>query len=149
MCFPHSNRLWPRSGDSLPELISVDSLLLWPLRVLVRAARLHGLLVSSSYCCAVGQESCLHASYLQYIYKATIRLKSASGRSTFHTLMCVHNPTKDSTIYVCLHAHALLQIILYYSPVSCLTHNVSLCTCTVFVTHLYSLYFYFYLFYIV
>ncbi len=38
---------------------------------------------------------------------------------------------KDSAIYVCLHAHAL-QIILYCSPASCLTHNVSLCTCTVF-----------------
>ncbi len=49
---------------------------------------------------------------------------------TFHTLLCVHNPTKDSAIYVCLHAHAL-QIILYCSPASCLTHNVSLCTCTV------------------
>ncbi len=50
---------------------------------------------------------------------------------TFHTLLCVHNPTKDSAIYVRLHAHALLQIILYCSPASCLTHNVSLCTCTV------------------
>ncbi len=49
---------------------------------------------------------------------------------TFHTLPCVHNPTKDSAMYVCLHAHAL-QIILYCSPASCLTHNVSLCTCTV------------------
>ncbi len=37
---------------------------------------------------------------------------------TFHTLLCVHNPTKDSAIYVCLHAHAL-QIILYCSPASC------------------------------
>ncbi len=26
---------------------------------------------------------------------------------TFHTLMCVHNPTKDSVKYVCLHDHAL------------------------------------------
>ncbi len=50
---------------------------------------------------------------------------------TFHTLLCVHNPTKDSITYVCLHAHAL-QIILHCSPASCLTHNVSLCTCTVF-----------------
>ncbi len=50
---------------------------------------------------------------------------------TFLTLLCVHNPTKDSAIFVCLHAHAL-QIILYCSPASCLTHNVSLCTCTVF-----------------
>ncbi len=50
---------------------------------------------------------------------------------TFHTLLCVHNPKKDSIIYVCLHAHAL-QIILYCSPASCLTHNVSLCTCKVF-----------------
>ncbi len=41
---------------------------------------------------------------------------------TFHTLLCVHNPTKDSAIYVCLHAHAL-QIILHCSPASCLTHN--------------------------
>ncbi len=31
---------------------------------------------------------------------------------------------------VCLHAH--VQIILYCSSASCLTHNVSLCTCTVF-----------------
>ncbi len=50
---------------------------------------------------------------------------------TFHTLLCVPNPTKDSVIYLCLHAHAL-QIILHCSPASCLTHNVSLCTCTVF-----------------
>ncbi len=49
----------------------------------------------------------------------------------FFTHCCVHNPTKDSAIYACLHAHAL-QIILYCSPASCLTHNVSLCTCTVF-----------------
>ncbi len=35
-------------------------------------------------------------------------------------------------IYVCLYAHVPLQIILYCSPASCLTHNVSLCTCTVF-----------------
>ncbi len=41
----------------------------------------------------------------------------------FHTLLCVHNPTKDSVIYVCLHAHAL-QITLHCSPASCL--NVSL-----------------------
>ncbi len=41
-------------------------------------------------------------------------------------------PQKDSAIYVCLHAHSL-QIILYCSPASCLTHNVSLCTCTVFI----------------
>ncbi len=49
----------------------------------------------------------------------------------FSHLLCVHNPTKDSAIYVCLHAHAL-QIFLHCSPASCLTHNVSLCTCTVF-----------------
>ncbi len=30
------------------------------------------------------------------------------------------------------HDHALLQIILYCSSASCLTHNISLCTCTVF-----------------
>ncbi len=41
----------------------------------------------------------------------------------FHTLLCVHNPTKDSEIYVCLHAHSL-QITLHCSPASCL--NVSL-----------------------
>ncbi len=38
---------------------------------------------------------------------------------TFHTLLRVHNPTKVSAIYVCLHAHAL-QIILHCSPASCL-----------------------------
>ncbi len=37
---------------------------------------------------------------------------------TFHTLLCVHNHTKDSAIYVCLHAHAL-QIILHCYPASC------------------------------
>ncbi len=41
----------------------------------------------------------------------------------FHTLLCVHNPTKDSVIYACLYAHAL-QITLHCSPASCL--NVSL-----------------------
>ncbi len=41
----------------------------------------------------------------------------------FHTLLCVHNPTKDSVIYVCFFAHAL-QITLHCSPASCL--NVSL-----------------------
>ncbi len=58
-------------------------------------------------------------------------LQFAYTLDTFHTLLCVHNPTKDSAIYVCLHAHAL-QIILHCSPASCLTHNISLCTCTVF-----------------
>ncbi len=51
---------------------------------------------------------------------------------TFQTLLCVHNPTKDSIVYVCLHAHAL-QITLHCSPASCLTYDVSLCTCTVFI----------------
>ncbi len=37
----------------------------------------------------------------------------------FHTLLCVHNPTKDSVIYVCFFAHAL-QITLHCSPASCL-----------------------------
>ncbi len=50
---------------------------------------------------------------------------------TFHTLLCVPKSHKSSVIYLCLHAHAL-QIILHCSPASCLTHNVSLCTCTVF-----------------
>ncbi len=50
----------------------------------------------------------------------------------FHTLLYVHNPTKDSIIYACLHAHAL-QITLNCSPASCLTYDVSLCTCTVFI----------------
>ncbi len=51
---------------------------------------------------------------------------------TFHTLLCVHNPTKNSIVYVCLHAHAL-QITLHCSPANCLTYDVSLCTCTVFI----------------
>ncbi len=59
---------------------------------------------------------------------------------TFHTLLCVHNPTKDSAIYVCLHAHAL-QIILYCSPASCLIHNVSLAHVQYYGKHSYSLYF--------
>ncbi len=66
------------------------------------------------------------------LYKPPVATHSPlCALDTFHTLLCVHNPTKDSAIYVCLHAHAL-QIILYCSPASCLTHNVSLCTCTVF-----------------
>ncbi len=48
------------------------------------------------------------------------------------TLLCVHNPTKDSIVYVWLHARAL-QITLHCSPASCLTYDVSLCTCTVFI----------------
>ncbi len=62
----------------------------------------------------------------------------------FSSHCCVYTiPQKTHMyIYVCLHAHALLQIILYCSPASCLTHNVSLCTCTVFyVKHSHSLYF--------
>ncbi len=57
---------------------------------------------------------------------------------TFNTLLFVHNPTKDSIVHVCLHAHAL-QITFHCSPVSCLTYDVSLCTC-IHLKHLYSLY---------
>ncbi len=51
-----------------------------------------------------------------------------------NTAMCTqsHKRLSNIWIYVCLHAHALLQIILYCSSASCLTHNVYLCTCTVF-----------------
>ncbi len=59
--------------------------------------------------------------------------------NTFHTLLCVHSPTKDSIVYVCLHAHAL-WITLHCSPASCLTYDVSLCTC-IHLKLLYSLYF--------
>ncbi len=66
------------------------------------------------------------------LYKPPVVTRSPlCALDTFHTLLCVHNPTKDSIIYVCLHAHAL-QIISHCSPASCLTHNVSLCTCKVF-----------------
>ncbi len=58
---------------------------------------------------------------------------------TFHTLLCVHNPTKDSIVYVCLHAHAL-QITLHCSLASCLTYDVSLCTCTVFIWSIRTVY---------
>ncbi len=50
----------------------------------------------------------------------------------FSSHCCVYTIPQDTQQYICLHAHALLQIILYCSPASCLTHNVSLCTCTVF-----------------
>ncbi len=43
----------------------------------------------------------------------------SSMHYTLFLTLCVHNPTKDSAIYVCLHAHALPQIILYCSPASC------------------------------
>ncbi len=56
--------------------------------------------------------------------------------SSIHTRLfshiTVYNPTKDSIVYVYLHAHAL-QITLNCSPASCFTYNVSLCTCTVFI----------------
>ncbi len=41
-------------------------------------------------------------------------------------------PQKDWIVYVWLHAHAL-QITLHCSPASCLTYDVSLCTCTAFI----------------
>ncbi len=52
---------------------------------------------------------------------------------TFHILLCTqsHKRLIKKAIYVCLHAHAL-QNIWHCSPASCLTHNVSLCTYTVF-----------------
>ncbi len=52
--------------------------------------------------------------------------------NTLSSDVCTQSHKRLSNIlYVCLHAHAL-QIILYCSSASCLTHNVSLCTCTVF-----------------
>ncbi len=46
---------------------------------------------------------------------------------TFYTLLCVYNPTKDSVIYVCLHAQGLKSI-LHSSPASCLTHVMFSCS---------------------
>ncbi len=66
------------------------------------------------------------------LYKPPVVTLPLFTLDTFQTLLCVHNPTKDSIVYVCLHAHAL-QITLHSSPASCLTYNVSLCTCTVFI----------------
>ncbi len=67
------------------------------------------------------------------LYKPPVATYSpVCALDTFHTLLCVHNPTKDSIVYVCLHAHAL-QITLHGSPASCLTYDASLCTCTVFI----------------
>ncbi len=69
---------------------------------------------------------------------------------TLHTLLCVHNATKDSVIYIyiyiCLHAHAL-KTILHFSPASCLTYDVlfahvkylwSICTVVQFVFLVYT-----------
>ncbi len=44
---------------------------------------------------------------------------------TFHTLLCVHNPTKDSAIYVCLHAHALQSSCTVPQPAAWLTMFLS------------------------
>ncbi len=56
-------------------------------------------------------------------------LSSMGTRHSSHT--AVYTIPQKTPGCVCLHAHAL-QIILYCSPASCLTHNVFLCTCTVF-----------------
>ncbi len=61
---------------------------------------------------------------------------SSTRTRHFHTLLCVHNPTKDSVIYVCLQAHAP-QITLHCSPASCL--NVSLFA-HVHMSHLHSIF---------
>ncbi len=55
----------------------------------------------------------------------------------FHTLLCVHNPTKDSVIYVLTCTKNYLTLF----PSQLLDSRCSLCTCTVFAKHLYSLYF--------
>ncbi len=80
--------------------------------------------------CSLCNSSVLHTGEWACTKPPVVTHSPLCALDTFHTLPCVHNPTKDSAIYVCLHAHAL-QIILYCSPASCLTHNVSLCTCTV------------------
>ncbi len=80
--------------------------------------------------CSLCNSSVLHTGKWACTKPNVVTHSPLCALDTFHTLPCVHNPTKDSAIYVCLHAHAL-QIILYCSPASCLTHNVSLCTCTV------------------
>ncbi len=65
---------------------------------------------------------------------------------TFHTLLCVHNPTKR--VYVCLHAHAL-HIPLHCSPASCLTYRCfSLHMYSIHLKHSYSLYSLYFLFYV-
>ncbi len=55
-------------------------------------------------------------------------LSSMRTRHFPHTAVCTQSHKRHKR---CLHAHGL-QIILYCSPASCLTHNVSLCTFTVF-----------------
>ncbi len=66
------------------------------------------------------------------LYKPPVVTHSPLCTRHFSYIAICTQSKKDSEIYVCLHAHAPLQIILYCSPASCLTHNVSLCTCTVF-----------------
>ncbi len=67
------------------------------------------------------------------LYKPPVVTHSPlSALDTFHTLLSVQNPTQDSIVYVCLHAHAL-QITLHCSLASCLTYDVSLCICTVLI----------------
>ncbi len=62
----------------------------------------------------------------------------------FHTLLCVHNPTKDSVIYACLYAHATTNLLTLFT--SQLLECFSFCTCTVFARHLHSLYFFLFMY---
>ncbi len=74
------------------------------------------------------------------LYKPPVETHSPlCALDTFHTLLCVHNPTKDSAIYVCLHAHAL-QMILYCSPASCWLTMFLSAHVQYYVKHSYSLY---------
>ncbi len=60
---------------------------------------------------------------------------------TFHTLQCVHNPTKDSC-NICMFTCSCTKIYLTLIPSQLLDSQYFLCTCTVFAKHLSSLYFF-------
>ncbi len=59
-------------------------------------------------------------------------LSSIHTRHFSHTTMCTWSHKRLNSMNVLLHACAL-QITLHCSPASCLTYDVSLCTCTVFI----------------
>ncbi len=67
------------------------------------------LLRLSSNLCAI--RSVLH-TFEWACTKPPVVTHTLFALDTFHALQCVHNPTKDSIVYVCLHAHAL-QITLH------------------------------------
>ncbi len=75
------------------------------------------------------------------LYKPPVVIHSPLlALDTFHTLLCVHNPTKDSVIYVCLHAHALKISYTLPQPAAWLTMFSLYSICEAFVQFVFFVY---------